>query len=59
MIYYTTYDMIYDMIHLFTAVGFPPSGRGRQTGTGIGERQLYIQKEKQYTKQHGKTKYTK
>jgi len=31
--------MIWYDIYLFTAVAFPPSGSGQQTGTKIGKRQ--------------------
>jgi hypothetical protein len=31
---------------LFTAIGFPPGGSGQYTGTKIGKKQLYTNREK-------------
>jgi len=35
---------IYDMIYLFTAIGFPPGGGGRLTCIKTEKRQLYTKK---------------
>jgi hypothetical protein len=53
------YDDMYDMIwYLFTATGFPP---GDMVGRLVQrqERDSYIQKQKQNTKQYKNTEYTK
>ena len=45
-------------IYLYTAVGFPPGGSGSET-CAKEERDNYIQKEKQYTRQYQNNTKTK
>jgi hypothetical protein len=46
-------------IYLFIAIRFTPGGSGQETCVKIGKGQLYIQKEKQYTKNYKNADYTK
>lgn len=54
-----TRAMIYDIRHLFTAIGFQTGGSGQQTCKNIGNGELYVQKRNNTQNNKQNTDYTK